>query len=124
MGREAGFIRRAVQGARKAKADDIGQQYSTGMAQKVAGFEMDELSQMTGVLPIKVKIPEQGRLFKFSKLLVTEKESSWLALNYTGLWIKLRGLIRLFVLLVIVIFIWRIIQRSSRKRQTINSGAV
>ena len=106
----SGFLMRRAQFQGRMR-DDIGEQYSPGVSQKLAvtreTFAREEVSRATGVLPIKVSIPEQGRLFRFSKLLVTERESPSLSLNYTGLWIKLRGIVKILVLLAVVIFVWK-----------------
>lgn len=69
-----------------------------------SGAEVSRFSQVAGVLPIKIDIPEEGRLYRFSKLLVTENESTWLSLNFIKIIKHLRSLFR-FVVFVIVFII-------------------
>ncbi len=116
MAGAGGFLGRSVQGRLRSAADDIGEQYSPGMTQQVAVLDKMESSQMTGVLPIKVSIPERGRLYRFSKLLVTEKESPWLSMYYTGAWVKVRGLVRLAIWIVVLFFVFKLIKNLQKKK--------
>jgi len=58
---------------------------------------------MKGVLPIKINIPQQGRLYRFSKLLVTEKESPWLSVNFITVFKQAHGLLGFLIFVIILI---------------------
>ena len=73
------------------------------------------LTQRKGVLPIKIDIPQQGRFLRFSKLLVTEKESPWLSVNYFGLSERLRGWLKFLSFCAVIIFIILMIKKVARK---------
>lgn len=59
-------------------------------------------ARMKGVLPIKIDIPEHGRLYRFSKLLVTENESPWLSVVFITVFKPLHGLVRFLIFIVIL----------------------
>ncbi|MFH1857913.1 MAG: hypothetical protein ABH845_03300 [Candidatus Omnitrophota bacterium] len=71
------------------------------LQQMQANEVFDDISKR-GALPIKISIPQQGRALRFSKLLVTEKESPWVRMNYTGIFKKFGGFAR-FLLIVIIL---------------------
>jgi hypothetical protein len=70
---------------------------------------------MRGVLPIRVTIPERGRIFCFTKLLITEKENPWLSFNY----IKVVRYVRL-VFFVGVLILGFIFFKNLRKGRQIS----
>lgn len=74
------------------------------IAPQAGGFYQElQSAQMKGVLPIKIDIPEQGKLYRFSKLLVTEKESPWLSVSFVKVFKQARGLFK-FLLFIAAIF--------------------
>jgi len=87
---------------------------STQYAQQQAQVPKEEFwtAQMKGVLPIKIDIPEQGRLYSFSKLLVTEKESPWLSVSFITVFRQIHGLLRFIILVVILVVIGKRIFRK------------
>lgn len=76
---------------------------SSYLSSKAIQGELSRFSQVAGVLPIKIDIPEEGRLYRFSKLLVTENESTWLSLNFIKIIKHLRSLFRLVVFVIVFI---------------------
>lgn len=84
----------------KGKYDLAVQQQYTPQQQL---YEEVQQAQMRGVLPIKIDIPQQGCLYRFSKLLVTEKESPWLSLNFITVFKQTHGLFRFLVFVIILI---------------------
>lgn len=86
----------------RAKMVSKRQEVGTQFASQEAFFgQVDEL-QKKGVLPIKINIPQQGRLFNFSKLLVTEKDSPWLSATYLSVFKKAQGLFWFLIILIII----------------------
>lgn len=86
----------------------IGTQY---VPQAQVIYDEVQSAQAKGVLPIKIDIPGQGRLYNFSKLLVTEKESPWLSVTFITIFKQIHGLIRLLILIVILFFIGKFIKK-------------
>jgi hypothetical protein len=66
--------------------------------------QFHQSAQMKGILPIKIDIPNQGRLYHFSKLLVTENESPWLSLNFVVVFKQLRWIFWLGILAIGILF--------------------
>ena len=91
-----------------------------GMEQKGTwgGDEYSDKSEqgVRGVLPIKIEVPEEGRLFSFSKLLVTEKESPWLSVWFIYGVKQVQGFIRFIVFCFVLFVVYRIIRRMFRKK--------
>ena len=81
---------------------NVGQQFA-GQSVVTEGF-YDEVqsAQMKGVLPIRIDIPQEGKLFYFSKLIVTEKESPSVSVRYCK---GFRHAFTIVKLLLLVIFI-------------------
>ncbi|MFH0791032.1 MAG: hypothetical protein V2A64_05310 [Candidatus Omnitrophota bacterium] len=48
-------------------------------------------STLTGTLPIRIDVPTQGRLYLFSKLLVTENENPWITMKFIYNFRKFHG---------------------------------
>jgi hypothetical protein len=90
---------RKTMGVSQMEGYDIAQQQVADVYKEM------QTSQNKGVLPIKIEVPEQGRLLRFSKLLVTEKESPWVTITYYYRFPKMGGLVRLlfFVLLFFIV---------------------
>jgi hypothetical protein len=61
---------------------------------------VQEVRARKGVLPIKMEMPTEGRVFRFSKLLVTD-ESPWLAYSYLRNFREARGLLGWVVFLLV-----------------------
>jgi hypothetical protein len=82
-------------------------------------YEEMQRTQNKGVLPIKIEVPEQGQLLRFSKLLVTEKESPWVSITYYYRFPKMEGLLRFifFILLCVgVILVLRRIKAGLKRK--------
>ncbi len=101
-----------------AQQDNKGGYDSFAPQSQVAQVLNDELqsAQMKGVLPIKIDIPEQGCLYRFSKLLVTENESPWFSVSFITVFKQLHGLFKFLIFFVILfalgIFIKKILNRE------------
>lgn len=111
-----GGVQRAVSKSMEQAADKIGTQFAS---QAVSQFEPSYSDQYaaTGKLPIKIDIPQQGRRLRFSKLLITEKESPWLSLYYSSLPHKLSAPFRWLVVFALVLFISsKVVGRLRRKK--------
>lgn len=80
--------------------EQIGQQFAP---QVRALYEEVQSAKMKGVLPIKIDVPQQGRLYRFSKLLITERESPWLSTSFVYAFRQLYGWFWLLVIVVIVV---------------------
>ncbi|HOW34990.1 MAG TPA: hypothetical protein PL155_01055 [Candidatus Omnitrophota bacterium] len=115
------FASRGVQGRFKDSADNIGEQYepgylSTQFSVGRGGKEGQQSMQMPqaegaltkGVLPIEISIPRQGKLFRFSKLLVVEGESPWLKVSYTSVVEKVKKPVKVIIWLAILVLVVRI----------------
>ncbi|MDD5070192.1 MAG: hypothetical protein PHV17_05630, partial [Candidatus Omnitrophica bacterium] len=85
---------------------NIGSQYSS-----VVTRYQDKPSINKGVLPIKVTVPRQGQLLKFSKLLVTEEEAPWVKLRYT---IFVKYLVRTFWIVLILFLAFLLLKKIQR----------
>jgi len=95
--------------------DRRGAQYAPAQVQTL--YSEVQSAQMKGMLPIKIDIPEQGRLYRFSKLLVTEKESPWLAVTFITVFKQLHGLFRFLITVLILILVVVFIKKIFIKRK-------
>jgi hypothetical protein len=95
--------------------DRIGAQYAPAQVQTL--YSEVQSAQMKGMLPIKIDIPEQGRLYRFSKLLVTEKESPWLTATFITVFKQLHGLFRFLITILILILVVVFIKKIFIKRK-------
>lgn len=61
-------------------------------------------SSWGGTLPIKIDVPQEGRLYRFSKILVTENETPWMSVVFMSNFKDWHGFLWLgfFVLLVLL----------------------
>ncbi|MFH1201847.1 MAG: hypothetical protein V1674_03025 [Candidatus Omnitrophota bacterium] len=84
-------------------------------SQQQAQVFYDEVqsAKMKGVLPIRIDIPREGRLYNFSKLLVTEKESPWLSVSFITVFKKLH---KLFWLVVLIFVLVKVSKRIFKKK--------
>ena len=86
-----------------------GRSYGSVAQQQVAGaYDEFKLAQSKGVLPIKIDIPEEGKLFRFSKLLVAEKEGAALSAIYCYGFGRIGGFLRvlIFIIIFLALYIW------------------
>ncbi|MFH1413348.1 MAG: hypothetical protein ABIG56_00660 [Candidatus Omnitrophota bacterium] len=110
-----GVSGRAVQGRLMESSDQIGTQFSP---QAVYKQEFEASKMVKGVLPIKIDIPTQGQLFRFSKLIVTEKESPKLSLNFVSVFKETHGVIRFLIFIGILFAVVSFFKRR-RKRKVV-----
>ncbi|MBN1794839.1 MAG: hypothetical protein JW844_07750 [Candidatus Omnitrophica bacterium] len=76
-------------------------------------------THVKGALPIKIAIPQQGRKLYFSKLLVTEQESSWLTMHYTSVLQKVRRPLKWVLIIILALFfVGKIVKKIRRKKGT------
>jgi len=73
----------------------------------------DEVGKIAGMMPIKISVPQQGRQYRFSKLLITDKESPWVTFRYLKIYKHLGLIMRLAVLLLVVLVIIRAIRKRA-----------
>ncbi|MDP2924578.1 MAG: hypothetical protein Q8O30_12830 [Candidatus Omnitrophota bacterium] len=78
--------------------------------------------QMKGVLPIKVEVPEQGRLYRFSKLLVTENESPRLSVSFITVFRPIHGFIRFLIFVTVIFYIVRFIKKNQARKKKNNTA--
>lgn len=74
---------------------------------------LDEVAQR-GALPIKITVPQQGRMYRFSKLLVSENEPAMLKFTYISR--SKSWLIKLGIFLVIALAVFYLINTVRKKR--------
>lgn len=84
-----------------AKREALEPQYAQQIYEQRA---IDEVSRK-GILPIKIDVPQQGKIFRFSKLLVTENESTQLSTKYISLFKGWLGNVVVVVSGVVIVFI-------------------
>lgn len=80
------------------------------LAQQVATANaplMGQSGTLAGTLPIKIDVPQEGRLYRFSKILVTENETPWMSVVFISNFKDWHGFILfgLFILIAALIFI-------------------
>ncbi|MDP1853426.1 MAG: hypothetical protein Q8L26_04410 [Candidatus Omnitrophota bacterium] len=85
----------------RQSADSIGEQFAPMVKQDF--YQEVKSAQMKGVLPIKIDVPEEGRMYHFSKLLVTEKESPWVSVNFIKVSRKIQGFFKFLIFVLILI---------------------
>jgi len=69
---------------------------------QVKQFDEDEGTNMVGILPIKIDVPQQGRLLQFKKLLITDEKPK-LAVRYLPANLKKALFFILFALIIIFV---------------------
>lgn len=79
-------------------------------------YSMVQSAQVKGVLPIKIDIPQTGRLYNFSKLLVTENESPRLTINFIYAFRNLQGLFWLVVLVIALVLLKNFIKNNLKQK--------
>ena len=81
----------------------------------------DEVGKIAGMMPIKISVPQQGRLVRFSKLLITEKESPWVSFRYVKVYRHLGTILRLIALLGVVVLIIRWIRKRREQAPAVTT---
>ena len=106
-----GLARGSVVMMEKKAADYLGSQSVSQFAMSPQQeFDMQGV-RARGVLPIKIDIPQEGRLYQFSKLLVTENESPWLSAWFVYGTKQAYGFFKLVLFLAVLFLIYRFIRR-------------
>jgi len=72
---------KSKKGRRISKVSGIASQFSPQAAMEKSLLSEVQVIQERGALPIRIDIPQNGRLYRFGKLLVTD-ESSWVSVYY------------------------------------------
>jgi hypothetical protein len=109
-------VKRSMKGRLQAVSDQVGQQYM-GRSET---FSVNEGRSMNkGMLPIKITIPHQGELMRFSKLLVTGDESPWIKLRYTKISKYIIKAFWLLIWLLIIFLLGKKIVKRIRKPKKI-----
>jgi hypothetical protein len=98
-----GVFGRGLQMAEEYSVQKRADKWSAGRQLDSAQVFYKELesAKVKGALPIKVDIPRQGRVYRFNKLLVTEKESPWLSATFIYSFRKLHGIFWLIVVILL-----------------------
>jgi len=117
---------RGLQTRLRESADDIGEQYSFSTSQYEPYYASEKQIQevakefksvsMKGALPIEINVPTQGRLLRFSKVLVTEDERPWLSMNYIYMFKHSNKIIWLIVIGLLIYFVITIRKRRENKK--------
>ncbi|MFH1360949.1 MAG: hypothetical protein ABIJ41_07985 [Candidatus Omnitrophota bacterium] len=105
-----------VQGRLRSAADDIGEQFSISNVQQMTYSEKQSGGKVVGVLPIKIDIPQKGSQYRFSKLLVTEKESPYLTASYTRIFKHIGKILRIIIFIVILGFVLKLVKKIIHKK--------
>lgn len=103
----------------KGDQKSLEQQYVSPQADIGEGgsvFDQIQTGISKGVLPIRISIPQQGRLFRFSKLLVTEEESPWLSLNFITVFKQVHGFSQFLVIIGILFFVGIMIKKVINRK--------
>ncbi|MBF0385967.1 MAG: hypothetical protein HQL27_08870 [Candidatus Omnitrophica bacterium] len=69
-----------------------------------------------GILPIDIKIPQQGKMYRFSKLLIVEGESPSLSVNYTSIVEKIKKPLKLLIYIAVFAFLWILVVKIKNKK--------
>lgn len=105
-GFEGGILERTV--SMKRMSDTmLGSQYAPNMMYS----EEEQSGWRKGVLPIKIEVPQEGRLFRFSKLLVTENESPKLSVSFIRIAKVLNGIFKFIIFLVILLIAFKVLKK-------------
>ncbi len=114
-----GHSQRSWVGSLSKIADKKGyssKEMSQQVAQTISFNEEIESSRVKGVLPIKIDIPQQGQLFNFNKLLVTENESPKLSAWFVYAFKFLHGWFWLFVFIGGIVFSVKLIKKLKNSK--------
>lgn len=107
-------VNRTMQG--RLKSDKVMSQVSSPREVFKEEFEG---ARMQGILPIKIDIPEEGRLYRFSKLLVTEEESPWMSVNFVKVSRKIQGFAKFLIFIAVLVlgiaFIKKTLKRKTKQ---------
>jgi hypothetical protein len=106
-----GALKEKIYAPRERKAKDEGFLGATQFDQ-YAALEFAkgvETASRQGALPVRIDIPQEGRFYQFSKLLVTQEDTPWLSAVYFYTFPKAHGilgiLVAVFCLFVLVFLI-------------------
>ncbi|MBU1811341.1 MAG: hypothetical protein KJ629_09440 [Candidatus Omnitrophica bacterium] len=87
---------------------DFGRQHSYSQVEKEGKvFEgIQRTATVSGVLPIKINVPQKGKVYRFTKLLVTD-ESPWMSAFYLRVpkYLKPLAMMIFFIILVVVVIL-------------------
>jgi hypothetical protein len=116
-----GVQTRQVQMMDKVSREEMRQQEKNYIGEQFAAptqifYKELESAQMKGALPIKIDIPQRGRIYRFNKLLVTEKESPWLSVTFAYAFRQLYGF---FWLAVIILSVFVVAKKIFKKRTAV-----
>ncbi|UCC94757.1 MAG: hypothetical protein JSW40_08090 [Candidatus Omnitrophota bacterium] len=92
----------------------VAEMLSQQVAMEEQVFDAVGGAQGRGVLPIRIHVPQRGKLYRFSKLLVTD-ESPWMSVVYSHSPWKIFG--RLIVIALVIWIIW-LVKRTFVKSAT------
>jgi hypothetical protein len=107
-------VRKDKHGYMRESADEIGEQFSPAQATVTyLTGEVSKVNKVAGMMPIKISVPQEGRLYRFSKILITEKESPRLSFRYLKTVKHLGNLLRLVLLVFVIVFVVRLIRKRS-----------
>ena len=115
IGRKFGEVVQMKEAADQLVSVGVYRRKAAQEEQRAWNVPQQEFSSVKGVLPIKIDIPEQGRLYQFSKLLVTEKESPWLSIWFVYGVKQAQGFVRLVIKLLIFLAIFFVVLRFVKK---------
>ncbi len=76
----------------------------------------EEVGKVAGMMPIKISVPRQGRHYRFSKLLITDKESPWVSFRYVKIYKHIGTLLRLAGLIFVIVVVIRVIRKRRAAR--------
>lgn len=84
----------------------------SGRYQSQVAYEKDALDEIrqTGALPIKVSVPQRGKMLRFTKLLISEDESPQLVIKYVD---KSKNWIKRLVIFIIVVVVGLVVLLKS-----------
>ncbi len=106
-------ITRSLEGMAQSDQQAIGSQYSPREVFK----QEFQGSRVSGVLPIKIDIPEQGRLYRFSKLLITEKENPKLTVNFIKVSSRIQGLFKFSIFIAALVLAITFVRNLFKRRK-------
>lgn len=96
---------------KRASEEMVGSQF----APRAAILEEEQSGWSKGVLPIKIDVPQEGRLYSFSKLLVTENESPKLSFKFIRVAKVINRIFKIFILLILLFIAFKVLRRIIAK---------
>ncbi|MCK5215680.1 MAG: hypothetical protein KAR05_10045 [Candidatus Omnitrophica bacterium] len=120
-----GFVRRGVQGRMRQAASDLMQsttQYeSSYLGTKSAGKFVP--AERKGALPIKITVPQQGHLERFSKLLVVEGEAPSVRMSFVVIPSQVRWAVKLLIFIAAMFFIGKYLSNRKKRKKAAKEQA-